>query len=308
MARSKGQAENEIKNMQHAIKILTSEVEELRVIKLELESSVKKSTAEALDWKKKYENEVFVHKENLDTLKKNTAKQVLGLEDTINQLNLKIKTLEQQKAKLHQECSLVIKDFEVSQTTIKELTAKLQTSERKCEEIAIKLKEMTNMFEKSDRDAKTRDQELIKLANELDRSHMETDGLKRDKAKLEDELKGMKVDVDAFKKRLHELEQENRKLTHDREELARAYKDTDTLKIKFEQRVQELELELKKLTKSVEVNMRNKEDEFGAIRKKMTVEIESLTVRLHETESKLRGEVDKIKKKWPLPSPNWKCL
>ena len=29
MARSKGQAENEIKNMQHAIKILTSEVEEL---------------------------------------------------------------------------------------------------------------------------------------------------------------------------------------------------------------------------------------------------------------------------------------
>ena len=71
-----------------------------------------------------------------------------------------------------------------------------------------------------------RGQELIKLANELDRSHMETDGLKRDKAKLEDELKGMKVDVDAFKKRLHELEQENRKLAHDREELARAYKDT----------------------------------------------------------------------------------
>ena len=47
----------------------------------------------------------------------------------------------------------------------------------------------------------------------------------------------------------------------------------------------------------MEVTMRNKEDEFGAIRKKLTVEIESLTVRLHETESKLRGEVDKIKKK-----------
>merc|ERR1719200_48947 len=156
---------------------------------------------------------------------------------------------------------------------------------------------MTNMFEKSDRDAKTRGQELIKLANELDRSHMETDGLKRDKAKLEDELKGMKVDVDAFKKRLHELEQENRKLAHDREELARAYKDTDALKIKFEQRVQELELELKKMAKSYDVNMKNKEDEFGGIRKKMIVEIESLTARLHETEAKLKNEVEKIKKK-----------
>merc|ERR1719411_250406 len=105
------------------------------------------------------------------------------------------------------------------------------------------------------------------------------------------------VDLDAFKKRLHELEQENRKLTHDREELARAYKDTDTLKIKFEQRVQELELELKKLTKSADVNMRNKEDEFGAIRKKMITDIEHLTVKLHDTEAKLKDEVEKIKKK-----------
>merc|ERR1712223_1171539 len=84
---------------------------------------------------------------------------------------------------------------------------------------------------------------------------------------------------------------------HDREELARAYKDTDALKIKFEQRVQELELELKKMAKSYDVNMKNKEDEFGGIRKKMIVEIESLTARLHETEAKLKNEVEKIKKK-----------
>merc|ERR1711881_727454 len=71
----------------------------------------------------------------------------------------------------------------------------------------------------------------------------------------------------------------------------------DAAKMKFEQRVQELELELKKITKSYEVNMRNKEDEFGGIRKKMIVEIESLTVKLHETEAKLKNEVEKIKKK-----------
>merc|ERR1711963_580869 len=110
-------------------------------------------------------------------------------------------------------------------------------------------------------------------------------------------LKSFKVECDALKKRLHEVEMENRKLAHDREELARAYKDTDAIKVKLEQRVQELELELKKLSKSAEVNMRNKEDEFAAIRKKMIVEIEHLTVRLHETEAKLKNEVEKIKKK-----------
>merc|ERR1711976_73038 len=125
----------------------------------------------------------------------------------------------------------------------------------------------------------------------------ESDGLKRDKGKLEDELKGLRVDVDAFKKRMHELEQENRKLAHDREELARAYKDTDAIKLKLEQRVQELELELKKLAKSADLGMKSKEDEFAAIRKKMMTEIEHLTVRLHETEAKLKNEVEKIKKK-----------
>ena len=153
------------------------------------------------------------------------------------------------------------------------------------------------MFEKSDRDAKLRGQECVKMANELDRAHMESDGLKRDKGKLEDELKGLRVDVDAFKKRMHELEQENRKLAHDREELARAYKDTDAIKLKLEQRVQELELELKKLAKSADLGMKSKEDEFAAIRKKMMMEIEHLTVRLHETEAKLKNEVEKIKKK-----------
>merc|ERR1712241_1318973 len=93
------------------------------------------------------------------------------------------------------------------------------------------------------------------------------------------------------------VEQENRKLAHDREELARAYKDTDALKVRLEQRVQQLELELKKLGQSAHVNMKNKEDEFNAIRKKMIVEIETLTVRLRETEAKLQNEVEKIKKK-----------
>merc|ERR1711899_465985 len=173
----------------------------------------------------------------------------------------------------------------------------IQVIERKSEDLAIKLREMTNLYEKSDKDSKARAQDIVKLSNELDRANMDRDGLKNAKAKLEDELKGYKVDLEALKKRLHEVEQENRKLAHDREELARAYKDTDALKVRLEQRVQELELELKKLGKSADVNLKNKEDEFAAIRKKMIVEIETLTTRLHETEAKLKNEVEKIKKK-----------
>merc|ERR1712001_487398 len=138
MARAKGTAENTIANLQQQIKIMTAEFEELRVIKIDLERALKKATDDGTEWKKKYENEARLHQENMEAIKKTTAKQILGFEDTINQLNIKIKALDQQKNKLQQECSIVIKD----------LTAKIQTTERRCEETAIKLREMTNMFEK----------------------------------------------------------------------------------------------------------------------------------------------------------------
>merc|ERR1712083_754347 len=212
-------------------------------------------------------------------------------------LTTKLKSAEQAKVKIQQESAILIKDLEHSQVTIKDLNAKILLIERKSEEIAIKLREMTNLYEKADKDSKLRAQDIVKLSNELDRAHMDNDGLKNAKSKLEDELKGYKADLEALKKSLHEAEQANRKLAHDREELARAYKDSDALKVRLEQRVQELELELKKLGKSADVNLKNKEDEFAAIRKKMIVEIETLTTKLHETEAKLKNEVEKIKKK-----------
>jgi len=297
LTRIKNSAETTIKNLDVKIKEITVKYEEEHHIRIELEKVLGKAKDETKDWKNKYENEVHVHSINLDDLKKNTGRTILGLEDAINQLTTKLKAAEQQKLKMSQETAILIKDFEHSQMIIKELNVKIISIEKKSEEIAIKLREMTNMYEKCDKDSKMRAQEVVKLANELDRSHMEGDGLRNAKAKLEDELKGYKVDLEALKKRLHEVEQENRKLAHDREELARAYKDTDAIKLKLEQRVQELDLELKKVSKSADVNLKNKEDEFAAIRKKMIVEIESLTTRLHQTEAQLKNEVEKIKKK-----------
>ena len=40
-----------------------------------------------------------------------------------------------------------------------------------------------------------------------------------------------------------------------------------------------------------------KDEELVSIKKKLSVEIESLTVRLHEAESRLKNEVEKIKQK-----------
>ncbi len=240
--------------------------------RIDLERQLNKLKEDGGEWRKRYENEARLRIEDVDNLKKRFGVQIAELTDMVDATNLKMKGVEQQKVKLSQEVQILIKEVEISQVTIKELTvkydhfhstqfyssigflhqkyfkfsyylmiktffdARLSEREKRSEELAIKLREMTNLFEKADHDNKARAQEIVRLSNELDRSKMDNDLLRRDNGKLSDESRGFKAENDSLKKRLHEVEQENRKLAHDREELARAFKDADGGRAKAEAR------------------------------------------------------------------------
>ena len=62
----------------------------------------------------------------------------------------------------------------------------MQSSEKRCDELAAKLREMTNLYERADRDAKQRANEIVKLSNEMDRATMDNENLRRDNGKLAD--------------------------------------------------------------------------------------------------------------------------
>ena len=47
--------------------------------------------------------------------------------------------------------SVLVKDLETSQVTIKEFQSRLTVSERRGDDLAAKLREMTNLFEKADK-------------------------------------------------------------------------------------------------------------------------------------------------------------
>merc|ERR1712130_395700 len=149
------------------------------------------------DWKKKYENEARLRVEEGDALKKKFTLEITSLTDSLHNLEQKLKAAENAKAKLTSEVSVLVKDFEHSQVVIKELTAKLGSSDKTCNDLAIKLKEMTNLYEKADRDSKARAQEVVKMGNEMDRVKMANESLTQVKAKLEDELKSFNNPFDS---------------------------------------------------------------------------------------------------------------
>merc|ERR1712042_52414 len=296
-ARARNAAETKISTLERTIKTLTVEIEELRTLKIQLEANIEKWRADNADWKKKYENEARLRVEETDALKKNFTMQINTLQDTIHQLEQKLKAAESQKTKLTQEVSVLVKDFEHSRVVIKELTEKLRVTDKSNADLAAKLKEMTNLYERADRDNKARAQGAVKMGNDMDRLKMANEVLTRDKGKLEDDLKSLKMEFETLKKRAADMDRDNRKLSHEREELARAYKDTDAAKGKALDRVAQLEKELAKLRNDAEKGLAGARDEFESQKKKLIIEIETLSRRLAESESRLKNEVEVIKKK-----------
>merc|ERR1719464_1741392 len=298
--RNRNAAETKITSLERNIKTLMVEIEELRSLKVTLEGSIAKWQAENADWKKKYENENRLRVEETDALKKKMTLEVNALNDSCHTLEQKLKAAENAKAKLTGEVNVLIKDFEHSQVVVKEITAKFQNSERSNADLGTKLKEMTNLYEKADRDSKARANEIVKISNEADRLKMANETLNRDKGVLADEVKSLKTELDALKKRMADMDRDNRKLSHEREELARAYKDADAGKLKALDRVAALEKELGKLKTDFEKKFGGAREEFEVAKRKLVEEINLLTRKLADNENKLRVEVEQIKKKMAI--------
>merc|ERR1712012_528047 len=175
-----------------------------------------------------------------------------------------------------------------------------QNSERSNADLATKLKEMTNLYEKADKDSKARAADVVKISNEADRLKMGNETLTRDKNTLADEVKSLKTELDQLKKRMADMDRDNRKLGHEREELARAYKDADAGKQKALDRVAALEKELSKLKTEFEKKFGGAREEFEVAKRKLVEEINLLTRKLADSESKLKVEVEAIKKKMAI--------
>lgn len=299
-ARARNSAETKIKSLEQTIKTLMVQIEEFRSIKLNLEATCDKWKQENAGWKLKYENEARLRVEEVDSYKKKLTIEVTQLSDIIHNLELQLKKAETDKTKLSTEVNVLCKDLHHSQTVIKELTIKLQGCEKSNADLGSKLKEMTNLYERADKDSKARAQDVVKLSNEMDRCKMSNEVLARDKGQLTDELKVLKMELDGLKKRFAEMDTANRKLSHEREELARAYKDADAGKLKAFDHIKELEKELAKLRADAEKRLQMSSDEFAGMKQKLMIEIESLTTRLHEAQSALKNEVEKIKKKMSI--------
>lgn len=276
------------------------QLEEESEARLDLERQLNNANGNAALYKNKYETEAAARVEEVEEIRRKFTIRIQEQEEHIESLVIKINSLEKLKVKLTTEIEVLIIDLEKANGLARDLQKRVEILERTNIELKSRLEETVQMYEQSVRDLRNKQVEVQRLTGELDKTREQKDQLARDNKKLGDELRDSKNVISELTRRLHEYELEIRRLENEREELTAAYKEAEAGRKAEEKRAQALASEYGAFRHEAERRIAIKEEEIEAIRKQTSIEIEQLTARVIEAETKLKSEVQRIKKKFQI--------
>lgn len=298
--RRRATLESHLHSVEMELESVRVQLEEESEARLDLERQLQKANGDCQMFKSKYENEVHARAEEVEEIRRKFHIRISEQEEQIESLLAKCTGLEKQKSRLQSEVEVLIIDLEKANTTIRELTKRLEALERMNADLKAKLDELSALYEASQRDNRAKQQQIQALTHELDKTREQRDYLTRENKKLGDELHDTKNALSEVNRRFHELELECRRLENEREELSAAYREAEAGRKAEEQRAQRLAADLNQYRHEMERRLQEKEEEIEAVRKQMAIEMEQLNSRLVEAETRLKTEVQRIKKKYQM--------
>lgn len=298
--RRRSTLESSVHSLEVELESVRVQLEEEAEARLDLERQLSKANQDSLTWKSKYESECSARTEEIEELRKKFHVRITELEEQINALISKCNGLEKQKSRLQSEIEVLIIDLEKANTAAREMQKRSEHLERINIELKSKLDEVTALYDASQRDNRNKASEITRLSHELEKTRDQKDQLTRENKKLNDENAEMKSQLNELNRRHHELEIEFRRLENEREELAAAYKEAEAGRKAEEQRAQRLASEMTQYRHDMERTLAHKEEELENVKKHMSIEIDQLNSRLVEAETKLKTEVQRIRKKFQI--------
>jgi len=273
------------------------QLEEESEARLDLERQLVKAQGDIQIWKSKFETECLAHAEEVEELRRKYNARISEMEEHIEALLVKVNNLEKQKSRLQSEVEVLIIDLEKANNTARELQKRVEQLERVNIELKARLDETIQLYDQAQRDLRNKQAEIARLNHELDKTREQRDALARENKKLADDLGDARNTITELTRRLHEMELELRRLENERDELTAAYKEAEAGRKAEEQRAHRLSSEYAQFRHEAEKRLQEKDEECEAIRKQASLEIEQLSARVVEAETRLKTEVARIKKK-----------
>ncbi|KAI9557319.1 paramyosin [Daphnia sinensis] len=298
--RRRSTLEGNLHSVEIELESVRVQLEEEAEARLDLERQLSKANQDSLTWKSKYDQTCLSHTEEIEEIRRKFHVRVTELEEQISALISKCSGLEKIKSRLQSEVEVLIIDLEKANTTAREMQKRSEQLERINAELKSKLDELTALYDASQRDNRNKATEISRLSHELDKTREQKDQLTRENKKLGDENGELKSQYSELSRRFHEMEIEYRRLENEREELAAAYKESEASRKAEEQRSQRMAAEMNQYRHDMERRLTDKEEELESTKKQMSIEIDQLNSRLVDAETKLKTEIQRIRKKMTI--------
>lgn len=273
------------------------QLEEESEARLDLERQLVKANGDASTFKSKYESECMARHEEIEEIRRKYTIRIQESEEHIESLQARLSKLEKEKSRMSSEIEILLIDLEKANNGIREYTKRIEILEKTNIEIKTRLEETITLYDQSQRDLRQKTQDYQRLSHELDATRDQKDQLSRDNQKMQKDLHEARSTVTELTRRLHDYEVELRRLENEREELTAAYKEAEAGRKAEEKRGQALSVEFGQFRHTTERRLMEKDEEIEVIRKQTSIEIEQLNARVVEAETKLKSEVQRIKKK-----------
>lgn len=298
--RRRASLEATLRQVEIDIESVRLQLEEESEARLDLERQLNNANGNVALYKNKYETEASARVEEVEEIRRKFTIRIQEQEEHIESLVVKINSLEKLKVKLTTEIEVLIIDLEKANGLARDLSKRVEVLERTNIELKTRLEEHIQLYEQSIRDLRSKQADIQRLTVELDKTREAKDQLGRENKKLGDDLRESKTTISELTRRLHEYELEIRRLENEREELTAAYKEAEAGRKAEEKRAQALSTEYGQFRHDAERRIAIKEEEIEAIRKQTSIEIEQLNARVIEAETKLKSEIQRIKKKFQI--------
>lgn len=298
--RRRSTLEATLRQIESDLESVRLQLEEESEARLDMERQLNKANGDIALYRSKYETECVSRVEEVEELRRKFTIRIQEQEEHIESLVVKINSLEKIRTKLSSEVEILIIDLEKANGAARDLQKRVEILERTNIELKTRLEETVQLYESTQRDLRNKQVEVQRITGELDKTREAKDQLGRDNKKLGDDLRDSRNSVSELTRRLHEYELEIRRLENEREELTAAYKEAEAGRKAEEKRSQSLATEYGQFRHDAERRIAIKEEEIETIRKQTSIEIEHLNSRVIEAETKLKSEVQRIKKKMQI--------
>lgn len=298
--RRRSSIEATLRQVESELESLRIQLEEESEARLDLERQLNKANGDVALYKNKYESEASARVEEIEEIRRKFTIRIQEQEEHIESLVVKINSLEKIRTKLSTEIEVLIIDLEKANGAARDFQKRCEILEKTNIDIKVRLEETIQVYEVAQRDLRNKQIEVQRITGELDKTRDQKDQLQRENKKIGDDLRESKNTVSELTRRLHEYELEIRRLENEREELTAAYKEAEAGRKAEEKRAQALASEFGQFRHDAERRIQIKEEEVETIRKQTSIEIEQLNARVIEAETRLKSEVQRIKKKFQI--------